>query len=222
MQARTVLIACNTLKAEIEHVSAQHGIAHETVWLESQLHNEPDNLASSLQRELDAVRDTDVVLLGYGNCGNAIPGLIARDFELIIPRLDDCISMLFGSQAARTEYSEENRAIYLTEGWMDDGHNIVEEYRRSVEKYGQETADDIYEAMYRHYRSMAYMETGLYDIGSLKERTCQICQLLGLEQRTVPATLSYVEQLLCGPWPEDRFVHVAPGQTVPAKPFRYL
>ena len=219
MQERISLIACNTLRAEIEHISATRGVSHPTIWLESQLHNEPSNLTAAVQRELDAVRDTDTVLLGYGNCGNAIQGLVARDFELIVPKLDDCISLLFGSQAARTAYNDEHRSIFLTEGWMDDGHNIVEEYRFTVDKYGEDMADDIYEMMYRHYRSMTYLDTGLYDIAALQDYTKPICQLLDLEQRTVPATLSYVEQLVCGPWPEELFVHVAPGETVPARPF---
>lgn len=222
MPDRVALVACNTLKSEIEHIEAKAGVHHSTVWLESQLHNEPDNLTANLQQALDSLNDVDTVLLAYGNCGNAIQGLVAGDFELIVPRLDDCISMLFGSQAARTVYSDEHRSIFLTDGWMDDGHNILAEYRRTEDKYGRETAESIFQMMYNHYRSMTYLDTGLYDVEALKERTCGICTLLGLAQLTVPATLDYIEELLCGPWPDERFVHVAPGQTVPAKPFMYL
>lgn len=216
---RQVLIACNTLKGEIEHVSAELGTCRRTIWLESQLHNEPENLARKLQEALDSIEDADVVLLGYGNCGNVIQGLVARDFRLIVPRIDDCISILFGSQGQRTAYSDQNRSIFLTDGWMDEGHNILAEFQRCVDKYGREKAEDIFDMLYKHYESMAYLDTGLYDIDELKERTCEICKMLGLDQRIAPATLDYVRALLTGPWPEDRFVCVGPGEAIPAKPF---
>ncbi|HAM15772.1 MAG TPA: hypothetical protein DCP91_07935 [Eggerthellaceae bacterium] len=222
MPDRIVLIACNTLKAEIEHICALRGKSYPTIWLESQLHNEPDHLAERLQHALDGIEGADTVLLGFGNCGNVVQGLAARDFELIVPRLDDCISLLFGSQQVRTAYSEVHRSIFLTQGWMDDGHNIIDEYQRTQDKYGEETARSVFASMYRHYRSMTYLDTGLYDIAALKNRTHAICDMLELEQLVVTATLSYLEELLMGPWPENRFVHVAPGGTVPSAPFREL
>ena len=214
-----VLVACNTLRDEIEHLSAELGICLRTIWIESQLHNEPEKLASKLQEILDSIQDAQLVLLGFGNCGNVVQGLTVGDFELIVARVDDCISMLFGSQGTRTAYSDANRAIYLTEGWMDDGHNIIAEYETCVEKFGDERAASIFDMMYKHYRTMCFLKTGLYDIGSLKKRTAPICDMLGLEQKTEEATLSYIRALLTGPWPEDRFVHVSPHQAIPSPPF---
>lgn len=216
---REVLVACNTLKSELEHLSEELGFCRRTVWLESQLHNEPENLAAKLQAALDEIEDADTVLLGYGNCGNVIQGLVARDFQLVVPRLDDCISLLFGSQLVRMAFSEEHRSIFLTDGWMDDGHNILTEYSRCIDKFGEERAQDIFHMMYNHYESMTYLDTGLYDVESLKERTCAICQMLGLQQLTVPATFEYLRELLTGPWPAERFVTIGPGETIPSRPF---
>lgn len=216
---REVMIACNTLRTEIEHVVAAHGVERRTVWLESKLHNVPANLKEKLQKSLDDVEDADRVLLGFGNCGNVVQGLVAGDFEIIIPRLDDCISLVMGSQMRREQYSRDNRAMYLTDGWMDTGHNLIDEYQSAVDQYGEEEAEAIFGMMYVHYETMAYLDTGLYDVGELMERTRSICELIEVVQKTEPATLSYVERLVCGPWTEDLFVRVAPHQTVPAAPF---
>ena len=216
---REVMIACNTLRTEIEHVAAAHGVERRTVWLESKLHNVPANLKEKLQKSLDDVEDADRVLLGFGNCGNVVQGLVAGDFEIVIPRLDDCISLVMGSQMRREQYSRDNRAMYLTDGWMDTGHNLIDEYQSAVDQYGEEEAEDIFGMMYVHYETMAYLDTGLYDVGGLMERTRSICELIEVVQKTEPATLSYVERLVCGPWTEDLFVRVAPHQTVPAAPF---
>jgi len=217
--SRQVMIACNTLKTEIEHVMKQHDIDRRVVWLESKLHNIPADLKSKLQDALDQVTDADVVLLGYGNCGNVVQGLVSRDYELIIPRLDDCISLVMGSQRRREQYSSEHHAMYFTDGWMDTGHNIIDEYNDAVDKYGEEDAQYVFDAMYVNYETCAYLDTGLYDVEELMNRTKDICDLIETKQLVEPATLSYVEQLVLGPWPDDLFVRVDPHEEVPSAPF---
>lgn len=217
---REVLIACNTLKSEIEHVAARHGIHRRTIWLESRLHNVPKKLASALQSQLDEIEGADRVLLGYANCGNVIQGLRSGDFELVVPRVDDCISLVLGSQERRQRYGEQWRSLFFTDGWLNEGPSILDEYAHAVERYGEEDADDIFHMMYAHYRTMTYIETGLYDLGELMDRTAPIARLCGMEQRTEPGTLDYVEQLICGPWDESRFVVIGPHEVIPAEPFR--
>ena len=216
---REVMIACNTLRTEIEYLREKHGVNRRIIWMESQLHNVPEKMARALQDALDEVKDADRVILGYANCGNVIQGLKSGDFELIVPRLDDCISLVFGSQAARTEYGSQHHALYFTDGWMDKGHNIIEEYHRTVEEHGEEDAQDIFDMMYCHYKTMAYLDTGLYDVEELMDRTRFLADMCDLEQRVEPGTLDYVERLVCGPWDEELFVVIGPHEVVPAWPF---
>ncbi|HAM14476.1 MAG TPA: hypothetical protein DCP91_01145 [Eggerthellaceae bacterium] len=214
-----VMIACTTLKSEIEHVMQTKGVQRRVVWLEHQLHNVPTQLTAALQEALDEVRDADRVLLGYGNCGNAIQGLVAGDYELIVPRIDDCISIMLGSQHYRERYGRENRAFYLTDGWVGEGHTITSEYEDAIRDYGEEEADDVMQMMYAHYETMTYLDTGLYDIKALMADTRKLCEVIEVRQVVEPALFGYVEALVCGPWPDNLFVHVSPHGCVPADPF---
>lgn len=213
------MIACATLRTEIEHAMREHGIERRVIWLEHLLHNVPTNLTAALQEALDGMSDVDRVLLGYGNCGNAIQGLRVGDFELIIPRIDDCISLMLGSQRYRERFSQKNHAFYLTNGWVDGDHTITSEYEELRENYGEEEADEVTAMIYAHYDTMAYLDTGLYDVGALMRDTRHLCEIIEVDQVVEPATLSYVERLVCGPWPDELFVRVGPGETVPAAPF---
>ena len=210
-----VMVACHALKAEIDHLQEKTGIYRPIVWVDRGLHNFPDKLKATLQEALDSVEDAHTVLLAYGNCGNALQGIVTGDFETIIPNVDDCISLLFGSKRARMDYSAEHAAFFLTEGWMDADHSIVQEYNYTVEKYGQEQADSITEMIYAHYRTMAYLETGLYDIDALMDTTRHLCDVCGMKQVVEPVSIEYVEQLVAGPWDDKRFLHVPPRSKVP-------
>ena len=214
-----VMIACNTLCTEIEHVMEQRGVERPVVWLESKLHNVPSNLKDALQQAVDEVEGAHTVLLGFGNCGNVVQGIVSRDFQLIVPRLDDCVSLVFGSQRRRERYSQEHHALYFTDGWMDKGHNILDEYASVCERYGEEDANDVFDMMYTHYNTMAFLDTGLYDVQELMERTRSIAELIETDQRVEQATLAYVERLVCGPWTDDLFVRVGPNEAIPPAPF---
>jgi len=207
-----IIVGCDAMRTEVEDAVRRLGIVRETIWMESGLHNTPTILTSKLQETLDGLSNYDRVLLMYANCGNAIQNLVSGDFELIVPRLDDCISMLIGSQEKRIAYSRELAAIYLTGG---QSGNVLKIYDETVEKYGEEMADDIFTMMYRHYRTLAFLDTGLYDIATLEKETQQMTELLKLDHKVLPATLSYVDELISGPWPEERFVHVPPHTKVP-------
>ena len=102
---------------------------------------------------------------------------------------------------------------------MRGGHNINEEYQRIVDSYGEEEAQEVFGMIYAHYATMTYLDTGLYDVEGLVEHTRPIAEMCGLEQRVEPATLTYLERLLCGPWDEDLFVVAGPHETIPATPF---
>ena len=215
-----LIIACTTLHDEIEYCSEQSGIERECIWLEAQLHLVPANLKAALEEALANVDDRiERVLLGYGNCSNSVVGLQAGDFELIIPRLDDCISILMGSQKRRQAFSDAHHCIYLTKGWFEAGSNIVDQYQQTLEQYDEEMARYVLEQMYAHYENMAFLDTGLYDVPELQRKTCETCEMLGLKQIVEPGTLEFVRDLVRGPWPEERFVTVKPHARVQSDAF---
>ena len=212
---KTKIIACKTIEDEIICASSQAGVEYPVVWLESGLHNNPKDLNARLQSELNEI-DADRVLLAFGFCGNALLGLETGDYTTVIPRADDCISLLIGSNKERSKISAEYAAYFLTDGWMRGERNIWVEYQHSLEKYGQELTDMIMEKMFGHYRTLGLLDSGVIPIEALMESTRVIADTLSLEQKVIPATLSFVGQLLTGPWERDKFIVKPPHTTVTA------
>ena len=213
---KTVIVACRTLEAELRFAMKKTGIGYPVNWMESGLHNVPKELNTRLQSTLDAII-AQRVLIVLGFCGNSIKGIKTGGFEMIIPRVDDCISLLLGSADIRANISAKHAAYFLTEGWLRGERNLWVEYMHALEKYGEEEAQEIAEMMYGHYRTLCLLDNGVEPIEALTEKTKIIAETLGLDQMVIPASISYIENLLTGPWPEDRFLVKTPWESITAE-----
>jgi len=215
----SIIVACKTLENELNDVIAKTGIDYPVVWLESGLHNTPKILKAKLTEILSEIR-ADRVLLVMGFCGNSIEGVKTGAYEMIIPRVDDCISLLIGSIKKRLEISNEYAAYFLTEGWLRGERNLWVEYEYTLNKYGEEMAQSIAESLYGHYRTLVLLDCGLCDMGCLLEKTGIIAETFKLKQHIIPATTFYIRQLLEGPWPDELFLRKSPGSEITAEDLR--
>ena len=208
------VVACQTLGDELEYVLDCLESKPDVIWIESGLHNMPKKLHLRLQETLAGLNGYDCVFLLFGLCGNAVLGLTAGNFRMIIPKVDDCISLLIGSQAQRDKIGREKAAYFLTDGWLRGERNIWVEYQYSIQKYGKEMADDIAKTMYGHYKALVLLDTQAAPIGQLVEKTKIISETFGLEQIIQPATTQYIKELFSGAWPAEKFVIIQPHGTV--------
>ena len=214
---KTMILACQTLEDELLYTMKQSNINYEIMWIESSLHNVPQKLHSQMQeciQEIAKNKSCDRLLVAMGKCGNAIDKIVNGPFEMIIPKVDDCISLLFGSDEKRNNYTNEHSAYYLTQGWMRGKCNILAEYEYSIKKYGQETADVIAEMMYGHYKQLALLDNGINSIDTLYRMTEPIEKNLNLKRCVVPVTVNYLVRLLNGPWDQEHFFKIAPNDTL--------
>ena len=230
---RFQLITCDMLMLPVEHLAAQS--AHEVIVsdLSASLHVDPLPLRDRIQEEVDRIEaadpDADAILLGYGLCGGATAGLIARTRPLVLPRAHDCATIFLGS---RERYEQEHAATpgtyWFTEdnvkrgdalkGWMlgDSGRsdNVNATYQEYVEKYGQENADYLMEALgewQSHYERGAFLETGLAEDDAAQRRAREESELRGWRFESVLSDLTLIERLLGGEWDDD-FLVVQPGE----------
>ncbi len=218
---KTIIIACRTLEDEIELAKKNTGKKYPVLYIESGLHERPKKLAEAL-REVFAQVDpkTKRVLMALGQCGNSLTGIAAGNFELILPKVDDCLSLLIGSNKKKSEINLRDKAFFLTLGWLRGESTIMSQYQQSVEKYGEDVALSIMEMMYEHYETMGLIDTGAAPIDKLWDAAEEITTLLGLKRKVYKGSVSYIEELLTGPWPEDRFIIKKPGEAIAEQDFR--
>ncbi len=213
MTVRTAVIACGTIRPELEAVMEECGCSYPAVFLDAALHDRPEDLRREIQKQLDTLTETDRVLLSFGYCGGAAAGLCTGDFEMILPKADDCITMFFGSEEVRRAVPDERYTFFLTEGWISSERNLLGEYERLRGRYGEKRADRVMSAMYRNYHAVGLVDTGLFERAPQEEKARQTADLLHLDLRIFEGTGEWLRKLLLGPYGEG-FIRIGPHETV--------
>ncbi|MCA1959641.1 MAG: DUF1638 domain-containing protein [Desulfomonile sp.] len=211
---KTVVLACNTIRDELRKAACETDCRHPFIWVESGLHLVPESLRRRLQEELDRIAGVDRVLLAFGFCGNAVAGLTSGSYELILPKVDDCITLLLGSKECREQCFRQGGVYFLTKGWLEGEANIWTEYQSVLARFGPDRTERIYRRMLAHYRTLGLIDTGAYDLTELLPNVRDIAQTLKLEPKVIPGTVDYLKGLLSGPWNKSDYVVIPPFTTV--------
>ena len=180
------------------------------------LHIQPDKLRTTLQAAVDAVdeNEIDTILLGYGLCSQAVIGLAARNFTLVVPRVDDCIAIFLGSRSAYSaQCKTEPGTYYLTKGWIEVGSTPFTEYDEMVKRLGPEKAARVHKIMMRNYKRLALINTGQYGMERYREYARQTAERFDLRYEEVPGSNAMVKKMIEGDW-DDEFVVVQPGDKI--------
>ena len=208
-----------TLEDELELAMNNTGLHYPVEYIESGLHERPKKLAAAVNELFEKV-SAKRVLMPLGQCGNSLIGISCGDFELIMPNVDDCLSLLIGSTELKSAIAAKDRAFFLTEGWLRGESTIMSQYAKSVEKYGEDTALSILEMMYAHYKTIGLIDAGAAPIDTLYKETEEVAELLGLTRKTYKGTVNYIEELLTGPWDGSRFIVKKPFETISAEDYK--
>lgn len=187
------------------------GCLYPVLWLKSGLHNTPSLLREEIQKLLDQCRSADTVLLAMGLCGNSVNHLKTHGFRMVLPRVDDCISLLLGSVERRQSIAHTyGNTYFMTDGWLKGEKNIWSEYQYAVQKYGEDMGKRIFDTMFHHYQNLALIDTGCYPVEAQRAETRRIAEKLTLAYQELSGGTDYLEELLSGSWPEERYFLVPP------------
>ena len=188
-------------------------------------HNEPGHLRSSLQNAVDCTPEDvfDVIVMGYGLCGSASAGLKTH-MPMIIPRMHDCSAMFLGSSDMFSHvFGHRLSTRWRTCGYMERcsdnygcDYKLNPEYLKLLEEYGEENAQYVWETMHPPAETdeVVYIEIDGYEYGSTRKIFANEMTAQGKTVEIVKGSTYWFEKLINGPWDEDFFLKLFPGEEI--------
>jgi hypothetical protein len=228
---RLKCIGCDALARPIYLCSARSPHVVDLTLLRRGLHNDPSDLRSLLQTEIDATSsEYDAIVLAYGLCGGATAGLVARHIPVVIPRAHDCITVFLGGRERyQAEFTEHPGTFWYVHDHLerDDGsgqallgvgsasdEQLHETYQQYVTKFGKDNADYLMEtlgAWLDHYSRAVFIDLGVADTGAVEARARAEATRRGWLFERMTGSLEIVRRLLAAEWEQD-FLVLEPGQ----------
>jgi hypothetical protein len=223
---RTAVICCAVLEEEVRHFARSQPQIVAMRILPQGLHNTPSLLRQELQQAInDLERSTDVstIALVYGLCSRGTEEISSSRACLVIPRAHDCITLLLGSRHRYASYVREHPGTYwYSPGW--NRHHLppgplrydkyLAEYR---EKFSEEDAQFLMQteqAWFSSYDRATYVDLGVSDTAADLTFTQDCADWLGWTFDRQHGEAQLLEDLLSGPWDDERFLVLEPGQTL--------
>jgi hypothetical protein len=196
------------------------------------LHDDPPNLRTILQREVDAIDGPrvpagdavgapyDAIVLAYGLCGAATAGLRAGSIPLVVPRAHDCITLFLGSRDRYTaEFTGHPGTYWYVQDFVersDDegqfaGMGAVSDaearatYAEYVAKYGEDNAAYL----------MAYVDMAVADpqaAATVEAFARDDATRRGWAFEKLAGELILVRRLVDADWGAEDFLVLKPGE----------
>lgn len=216
-KVRNVIIACRVMEPELSYLVAgekRDVNGTEIFYLEQALHRTPDKLIVTVQQKIrQEMPGAARIVLGYGLCAKGIMGITAEEQELIIPRCHDCIALFLGSPNRHLElFRGKPGTYYLTPGWVAEKKDPLGIIEENVPRYGRETAHWVMEEELKHYTHIALIDTGVEEMAPLRARAMENASVLKKRYEEIPGNLDYFRELLRGPYAEEKFLRLRPGE----------
>jgi hypothetical protein len=211
-----VIIACQVMKPEITLLTQEMDYI-EPIYLESSLHDTPDKMPDLIREKIDqAAPYASQIVLGYGLCSNGVVGLEAPPQGLIIPRVHDCISLFLGSSDLYQElFSKYPGTYYLSPGWLAERSDPLGYMEKNyVPRMGREMAEWGLKEELKHYTHITLINTETADMAPLRKIAKQNAEYLDMKFKEVEGSTQYFSKILFGPYTDDEFVVLKPGETM--------
>ncbi len=198
-----VVLSCQVLQSLLADPGRggllPQGLAREIVFLDYGLHRVPSKMTRTIQEALDRIEAPSLVVLGYGLCGNGLKDIRAGRHTLLVPRVDDCISLLLGSRSA---YFRQFEAVpgtyYLSKGWLESGSHPLKEYQEYLPKYGPEQAMWLMDQQYQHYERLVLVAHSQADLEGYRPQALEVarfCERWGMRYEEILGSDAYVRHL---------------------------
>lgn len=215
----TVILCCESLLLHLNAAQQKMNTHYEIFELDSKLHAEPEKMRDAVFQKMESLPDeVETVLIAMGLCGGSVSQLPLPK-RIVMPKVDDCITMLLHTDEIRFANLKKAGHLYLTD--TVDGKLSVENIQNNLfEKYGERKGRRIFDMWFKDYKSVDIIDTGIYDCHNIQyvESARKSAALISCPLTYVPGSNILLEKLVAGYW-DDQFMVAEKGRILKNEDF---
>ena len=212
--SHTVILACSAMSLHVAAAQKTMKTDFPVIEVDSSFHENPSKMRQKIIETLEQMeKSIDTVLVAMGFCGGSWED-IATDKRIVIPRVDDCITLLLHTDDTWYPNLKQCGHLYLRDDI--EGKFSPKSIKKNLcSQYGDSEGSFVFRTWFGSYTNADIIDTGAYDCHS------EAYMLEAMENADLmEATLDYVpgrnlilEKLVSGRW-DQQFLVIEPGNTV--------
>jgi hypothetical protein len=113
----------------------------------------------------------------------------------------------------------EPGTYFLSPGWIEAGTTLVHEFEQMVQRYGLSRAERVQKEMLKHYKRLAFIDTGAARLERYRRFAQQAARRLGLAYAEITGSRRLLVLMAAGPWQDADFMVLRPGEPVSLRMF---
>ena len=216
MKDGTVILGCTSLKEYVDETQRKLGTSIPAKYVSRLYHRDPQEMKEHLLEALkDLPEGTDTVLVSMGFCGGSWEDVRAP-YRLVIPRVDDCVSLLLQlGDEVRSNLKEDGHLYVRHKDPSKESFKAIFDHMADSQDLDQETRDKYHKVWQSYYSEIDIMDTGINGstMPDYEETVRRDAEWLGAALAHVPAGTHLLEKLIKGEW-DEQFLVLEPGEPV--------
>ncbi|MDO4485854.1 MAG: DUF1638 domain-containing protein [Bacillota bacterium] len=179
--------------------------------------NHLDAAQKKMKTSYDVI-EVDTVLIAMGLCGGSVSD-IKLPRSIVIPKVDDCITLLMHTDDIWHANLKKCGHLYLTD--TVDGKLSVSSIRNNlIEKYGEKKGLRLFDMWFKGYYSVDIIDTGVYDCRSESYLSSAVnnASLINCPLTFVQGSNILLEKLVSDKW-DEQFITAEKGTIIHKEDF---
>ena len=212
--SHTVILACSAMSLHVAAAQKTMKTDFPVIEVDSSLHENPSKMRQKIIETLEQMeKSIDTVLVAMGFCGGSWED-IATDKRVVIPRVDDCITLLLHTDDTWYPNLKQCGHLYLRDDI--EGKFSPKSIKKNLcSQYGDSEGSFVFRTWFGSYTNADIIDTGAYDCHSeaYMLEAMENADLMEATLDYVPGSNLILEKLVSGRW-DQQFLVIEPGNTV--------
>ncbi|MGM9553471.1 MAG: DUF1638 domain-containing protein [Faecousia sp.] len=208
------ILACESLSEYVRAAQGKLGTTYPVYILDYGHDEDPEQMHSRIAEVMTGMPpQINTVLVAMGFCGGSWHQ-ISSDRKIVIPRVDDCVSLLLNTDDRYCPNPKEMGHLYMTERKPEPN------CKRLCQRCPRWKADACYPRWFANHSRLDIIDTGVFDCYSESYvRDAQKCaDAVHCVLDFVTGSNLLMEKLIGGRW-DEQFVVAEPGHEISHKDF---